>query len=131
MTIFVGVVAVLMLSLSLSLIMDGIFGTSFRSGALVIGLVDLPLALFFVAGALRPVVLCTDDTGLRLQKAFGTRHLPWDAIQSFRVEPGARGPSLQATLRTGEVIWLPTPTRSVATARRIAGELTAALHDHV
>jgi hypothetical protein len=126
--IFVGTIGVGALVLSVALIIYGIMSADSGASELIIGIVLLPLALFFVAGALRPAMLASDDAGLHLRRTFGSKHIPWEAVRAFRVEPGGRGgPSLQATLRTDEVLWLPTPTSSGATARRIADELTEAL----
>jgi len=127
MTIFVGAVGVILLAGDVAGVV--IYGSG--SGAIIIGAIALPLALFLVAGALRPAALAADDAGLHLRRIFGSQHIPWEAVRAFRVERGGRaGPSLQAILRTGEVIWMPTPTSSGATARRIAGELTEALREH-
>lgn len=130
-TIFVGAGGVIFLALCAGLIIDGIMSTGSRAGALLIGIIGLPLPLFLVASALRPAALAADDAGLHLRRIFGSQHIPWETVRAFRVERGGRaGPSLQAILRTGEVIWMPTPTSSGATARRIADELTEALREH-
>jgi PH (Pleckstrin Homology) domain-containing protein len=116
-TIFVDAIGVGLLAPGVALIIHGIMSAGFRAGGLIIVVVGLVLALFLVANALRPAALATDDTGLRLRRTFGSRHIPWEAVRAFRVEPGGRGgPSLQATPRTNEVTWLPTPTSSGATA---------------
>lgn len=130
-TILVGAGGVISLALFAVLIIDGITSTGSRAAALIIGFTVLPLPLYLVAGALRPAALAADDAGLHLRRIFGSQHIPWEAVRAFRVERGGRaGPSLQATLRTDEVIWMPTPTSSGATARRIANELTEALREH-
>jgi hypothetical protein len=116
-----------------ALVIQGTTGAHPRAGALVIGSIVLPLALYFVAGALRPAALAIDDRGLHPRRILGSGHIPWEAVRAFHVDapPGSRaGPSLQAILHTGEVIRLPTPTSSGTTARRIADELTQALHEH-
>jgi hypothetical protein len=130
-TIFVGAVGVGLLALCAGLIIDGIMNAGSRTPGLLIGVTGLPLALFFIAGALRPPALSADDAGVHLRGILGRQHIPWEAVRAFHVEGlGRAGPSLQAILRTGEVIRLPTPTSSGVTARRIAGELTDALRDH-
>jgi hypothetical protein len=63
------------------------------ASGLIIGFIALPLALYFVASALRPGALTTDDTGLRLRRAFGTQRIPWAAVRGFRmVKRGRAGP---------------------------------------
>ena len=71
----------------------GIMSAGSRSGAIIIGAIVLPLALFFVAGALRPAALDADDAGLHLRRIVGSQHIPWEAVQAFRVEQLA-GPAL-------------------------------------
>ena len=126
MTIFVGAGGAAALALFVYVMMS-----FYSAGTLIIGVFVLMFALFLIASALRPDAIAADDAGLHLRRIFGSQHIPWEAVRAFRVEPGGRGgPSLQAILRTGEVIWMPTPTSSGATARRIAGELTEALREH-
>jgi hypothetical protein len=110
-----------------------VLGTMSKSGAtgVIIGFIGLPLALYFVAGALRPAAVTADDTGLRLRRVFGTQRIPWAAMRGFRmVTSGRAGPSVQAILRTGEVITLPQTTSSGAKSKQIVAELTAALSEH-
>jgi Bacterial PH domain len=130
-TIFVGVCGVALLAGCVTLIVQGMMSESGGAMELIIGFIALPLALYFVASALRPGALTADDTGLRLRRAFGTQHIPWAAVRSFRmVALGRAGPRVQAILHTGEVIWLPRTTNSGAKSRRIVAELTAALGEH-
>lgn len=130
-TIFVGVVGVALLAVCVALIVPGMMSGSGGAGELIIGFIALPLALYFVAGALRPGALTADDTGLRLRRTFGTQRIPWAAVRGFRmVKMGRAGPRVQAILHTDEVIWLPSTTSSGAKSRRIVAELTAALSEH-
>jgi len=93
-TIFVGVLGVALLALCVGLIVNGTMSESGRAGEIIIGYVLLPLALFFLVGALRPGAMAADDTGLRLRRTFGTQRIPWAAIQGFRmVSLGRSGPN--------------------------------------
>jgi hypothetical protein len=112
-------------------IVQGMMNESRGEGGIIIGFIVLPLALYFVASALRPGAMTADDTGLRLRRTFGTQRIPWAAVRGFRmVDRGRAGPFVQAILHTDEVIWLPNTTSSGAKSRRIVAELTAALSEH-
>jgi hypothetical protein len=128
---FVGVCGVALLAGCVTFIAQGMMSESGGAMGLIIGFIALPLALYFVANALRPAALTADDTGLRLRRILGTQRIPWAAVRSFRmVTRGRAGPAVQAILHTNEVIWLPTTTASGAKSRRIVAELTAALNEH-
>ncbi len=130
-TIFVGVAGVALLAGCVTFIVQGMMSQSGGTGGLIIGFIVLPLALYFVASALRPGALTADDTGLRLRRVFGTQRIPWAAVRGFRMVKGGRaGPRVQAILHTDEVIWLPSTTDSGAKSKRIVAELTAALSEH-
>jgi hypothetical protein len=130
-SIFVGVLGVAALALCVTLIVQGMMSQSGGATGLIMGFIALPLALYFVASALRPGALTADDTGLRLRRVFGTQRIPWAAVRGFRmVKRGRAGPRVQAILHTGEVIWLPSTTSSGAKSERIVAELTAALSEH-
>lgn len=130
-SIFVGVAGVALLAGCVTFVARGMMSESGGASGLIIGFIALPLALYFVASALRPGALIADDTGLRLRRTFGTQRIPWAAVRGFRmVKRGRAGPRVQAILHTGEVIWLPSTTDSEAKSRRIIAELTAALSEH-
>jgi hypothetical protein len=130
-SIFVGMLGVALLAVCVGLIVQGMMSQPGGAGALIIGFIALPLALYFVAGALRPGAVTADDTGLRLRRVFGTQRIPWAAVRGFRmVSMGRAGPRVHAILHTGEVISLPSTTGSGAKAKRIVAELTAALSEH-
>ena len=129
-TIFVGMAGVALLAACVTFIVQGTIQSG-RTGGLIVGFIALPLALYFVASALRPGALTADDTGLRLRRVFGTQRIPWAAVRGFRVVKGGRaGPRVQAILHTDEVIWLPSTTDSGAKSERMVAELTAALGEH-
>jgi len=128
-TIFVGVFGVTLLGGCVTSIVLGMMSRS-ATGQLM-GWIVMPLALFFVAGALRPAAVTADDTGLRLRRVFGTERIPWAAMRGFRiVTRGRAGPSVEAILRTGEVITLPQTTSSGAKSKQIVAELSTALSEH-
>jgi hypothetical protein len=130
-SIVIGVVGVALLAGCAAFIVQGMMSESGGATALIIGFIVLPLALYFVASALRPGALTADDTGLRLRRTFGTQRIPWAAVRGFRmVKRGRAGPRVQAILQTDEVIWLPHTTDSGAKSMRIVAELTAALSEH-
>jgi Bacterial PH domain len=129
-TIFVGAVGVVLLVGSVTSV---VLGTMSKSGAtgVIIGFIVLPLALYFVAGALGPAAVTADDTGLLLRRAFETQRIPWAAMRGFRmVKRGRAGPSVEAILYPGGVITLPQTTSSGAKSKQIIAELTAALSEH-
>src|SRR5215469_16000166 len=114
-SIFVGVVGVALLAVCVTLIVRGMMSESGGASELIIGFIALPLALYFLASALRPGALTADDTGLRLRRTFRTQRIPWAAVRGFRIENiGRAGPRVQAILHTDEVIWLPSTTSSGA-----------------
>ena len=129
--IFVGAVGVVLLGGRVTLIVLGMMSKSGGATAVIIGFIVMLLALYFVAGALRPAAVTADDTGLRLRRVFGTQRIPWAAMRGFRmVKLGRAGPSVEAILHTGEVITLPQTTSSGAKSKHIVAELTAALSEH-
>jgi hypothetical protein len=78
---------------------------------------------------LRDGLLIVDDTGLHLRETFRSRHIPWDAVRSFRVTAAGKGVWPQAILRTKKVT-MGIGDAGEREARRIVAELTEALREH-
>ena len=64
-----GAVGVVLAVCSVTLIVLGMTSKSGGATAVIIGFIVVLLALYFVAGALRPAAVTADDTGLRTQDA--------------------------------------------------------------
>jgi hypothetical protein len=130
-TISAGVAGVVLLGGCVTFIVLGMMDKSGGATGVIVGFIIMPLALYFVANALRPAMVTADDTGLRLRRIFGTQRIPWAAVRGFPIVGGGRaGPFVHAILRTGEEVSLPKTTDSGAKSERMVAELTAALSEH-
>ena len=108
----------------------GLLATS--PGALPGSLILAGVSAYFVNWVVRPVVLAVDDAGLHVRKTFRIRHIPWATVRAFRVKQYVTNVEVRAVLHTGEKAGVGGAMLDyvVPGARRIAAELTQALHEH-